>query len=133
MIRTANATLNWTPNAVHDVKFGYEYEHEKFGNDGLTPTGTANFSTDAFQSSNTIFAQDLISLYGGRLQIAGGFRAQFFKLDTPRFTLTNAPYTNLALSDPPSAYTLDGSASYSFVQRNKDPAHVGNGYRVPRL
>ncbi len=134
LIQTANATLNWTPNSNHDIKFGYEFEHEKFGNDGLTPTGTANFSTAAFQSSNTIFAQDLISLLDGRLQFAGGFRAQFFKLDTPRFSLTNAPYTNLTLSDPPSAYTFDGSASYFFRSSGtKVRGHVGNGYRVPSL
>ncbi len=134
LIQTANATLNWTPNTIHDFKFGYEFEHEKFGNDGLTPTGTANFSTDAFQSSNTIFAQDLISLLGGRLQFAGGFRAQFFKLDTPRFSLNNAPYTNLTLSNPPSAYTFDGAGSYYFRSSGtKIRAHVGNGYRVPSL
>lgn len=134
LIQTANVSLNWSPNSIHEVKVGYEFEHEKFGNDGLTPTGTGDFSTDAFQSSNTIFAQDLISLFDGRLQFAGGFRAQFFKLDTPRFSLTNAPYTNLTLSDPPSAYTFDGSGSYFFRSSGtKIRAHVGNGYRVPSL
>ncbi len=134
LIQTANATLNWTPDTIHDLKFGYEFEHEKFGNDGLTPTGTGNFSTDAFQSSNTIFAQDLVSLLGGRLQLAGGFRAQFFKLNDPRFSLTNAPYANLTLADPPSAYTFDGSGSYFFRSSGtKIRAHVGNGYRVPSL
>lgn len=134
LIQTANATLNWKPNAAHDIKVGYEFEHEKFGNDGSTPSGTADFSTDAFQSSSTIFAQDLVSLHDGRLQIAGGFRAQFFSLDTPEFSLTNAPYSNLSLSNPPSAYTFDGAASYFFRSTGtKLRAHVGNGYRVPSL
>ncbi len=134
LIQTANATLNWTPNTTHDVKFGYEFEHEKYGNDGFTPNGTGNFFARAYQSSNTIFAQDLISLLDGRLQFAGGFRAQFFKLDTPRFSLNNAPYTNLTLSNPPSAYTFDGAGSYYFRSiGTKIRAHVGNGYRVPSL
>lgn len=134
LIQTANATLNWTPNSSHDIKIGYEFEHEKYGNDGITPTGTGNFSTDAFQSSNTFFAQDLINLLDGRLQFAGGFRAQFFKLDDPRFSLNNAPYANLTLSDPPSAYTFDGSGSYFFRSSGtKIRGHVGNGYRVPSL
>ena len=134
LIQTGNATLNWTPNSAHDIKFGYEFEHEKFGNDGSTPSGTADFSTDAFQSSSTIFAQDLISLLDGRLQFAGGFRAQFFSLDTPEFSLANAPYSNLSLSNPPSAYTFDGAVSYFFRSTGtKLRAHVGNGYRVPSL
>lgn len=134
LIQTANATLNWTPNSAHDIKVGYEFEGEKFGNDGSTPSGTADFSTDAFQSSSTIFAQDLVSLYDGRLQIAGGFRAQFFSLDTPEFSLTNAPYLNLTLSNPPSAYTFDGAASYFFRSTGtKIRTHIGNGYRVPSL
>src|SRR5215203_617455 len=58
LIQTANATLNWTPDSIHDIKMGYEFEHEKFGNDGLTPGGTGNFFTRAFQSSSTLFAQD---------------------------------------------------------------------------
>lgn len=133
-IQTANATVNWAPNSMHDIKIGYEFEHEKYGNDGLTPTGTGNFFTRAFQSSNTFFAQDLVSLFEGRLQIAGGFRMQAFSLDDPRFSTLNAPYANLSLENPPTAYTFDGAASY-FVRETgtKIRAHVGNGYRVPSL
>jgi len=133
-IQTANATINWSPNSVHDVKAGYEFEHEKFGNRGLTPSGFDDFSTKAFQSSNTIFVQDVSSLLNGPLQIAGGFRAQFFSLKVPKFSLANAPYSGLSLNDPPTAYTFDGAASY-FIERSgtKLRAHVGNGYRVPSL
>ncbi|MDM7922160.1 MAG: TonB-dependent receptor plug domain-containing protein [Pyrinomonadaceae bacterium] len=133
-IHTANATVDWSPNDIHAVKFGYEFEAERFGNDGFTPSGAGNFSTKASQSSNTVFVQDLISLFDGRLQFAGGARAQFFSLGDPRFSLSNAPYSNVALDDPPAAYTFDGAAAYTFRKSGtKIRAHAGNGYRVPSL
>jgi vitamin B12 transporter len=133
-IRTANGRLNWNPNRQNEITVGYEFELEKYGNDGFTPTGTGNFSTDARQSSNTFFAQDLVSLFNNKLQLAGGLRAQFFRLDSPTFSANNAPYANFALLNPPTAYTFDGSASYFFEQSGtKIRAHVGNGYRVPSL
>lgn len=133
-IQTANATLNWSPNSVHDVKVGYEFEHEKFGNRGTTPNGAGNFFTKVYQSSNTLFAQDVVSLLNGRLQFAGGFRAQLFRVSDPKFSITNAPYSNLSLENPPTAYTFDGAASYYLAKSGtKFRAHVGNGYRVPSL
>jgi vitamin B12 transporter len=133
-IHTANGHLTWTPNSINNVTAGYEFEHESFGNQGLTPDGFGNFSTRAAQSSNTVYAQDLVSLIDGRLQFAGGFRAQFFDLSTPRFSLTNAPYSNVTLKNPPTAVTFDGAASYYFQRTGtKLRAHVGNGYRVPSL
>ena len=133
-IHTGNATLNWAPNRVHDVKVGYEFENESFGNEGLTPSGAGNFFTQASQSSSTIFLQDVLNLLEGKLQLAGGFRAQFFDLGRPEFSLTNAPYAILNVDEPPAAYTFDAAASY-FVERSgtKLRAHVGNGYRVPSL
>ncbi|MBA2736018.1 MAG: TonB-dependent receptor, partial [Pyrinomonadaceae bacterium] len=104
------------------------------GNDGFTPNGAGNFFTRAKQSSNTFYAQDLLQFFDNRLQIAGGFRAQFFNLKTPQFSLNNAPYTNLTLENPPTAYTFDGAVSYFFDKtKTKIRAHVGNGYRVPSL
>jgi vitamin B12 transporter len=134
VVQTANAQFNWTPARSNQVTFGYEFEHEKYGNDGFTPSGAGNFFTRARQSSNTLYVQDLLSLLGGNLQIAGGFRAQFFSLKDTEFSLNNAPYANLALDNPPTAYTFDGAASY-FIARTgtKLRAHVGNGYRVPSL
>ena len=133
-IQTANAHLRWTPNRFNTATFGYEFEHEKYGNDGFTPSGAGDFFTRARQSSNTLYAQDLISLLGGRLQFAGGARAQFFDLKTPAFSVVNSPYTNIALENPPTAYTFDGAASYFFERSGtKLRAHVGNGYRVPSL
>ena len=132
-IQTAAGSLNWTPEN-HNVRFGYEFENEKYGNDGSTPDGSGDFFARANQSSNTFFLQDVISLYSGRLQLAGGVRAQIFSLESPRFSLVNAPYSGVTLSDPPGAYTFDGAFSYFFASSGtKLRAHVGNGYRVPSL
>lgn len=134
LINTANGQLNWTPSRYLETTVGYEFENEKYGNDGFTPSGTNNFFARAKQSSNTIYAQNLLKLFRNRLQLAGGFRAQFFNLKTPSFSLNNAPYTNLTLANPPNAYTFDGAASYFFNRSGtKIRAHVGNGYRVPSL
>lgn len=133
-IQTVNGHFNYSPNKVNEITFGYEFEHEKFGNNGFTPTGTDNFFTRARQSSNTFYAQDLISLLNDKLQLAGGFRAQIFSLKTPEFSLNNAPYANLSLENPPTAYTFDGSAAYFFSKTGtKFRAHVGNGYRTASL
>ncbi|MGH9949381.1 MAG: TonB-dependent receptor plug domain-containing protein, partial [Pyrinomonadaceae bacterium] len=133
-IHTANARFRWTQNQLNTLTFGYEFEKEKYGNDGFTPDDLGDFFTRAGQTSNTIFVNDLVSLNDGRLQLAGGFRAQFFGLDEPRFSLLNASYENLVLSNPPSAVTFDGSASYYFSKSGtKLRTHIGNGYRVPSL
>lgn len=133
-IHTINAHINWAPNETNQITGGYEFESELFGNDGRTPTGTGDFFTRARQRSHTLYLRDLISLSGGRLQIALSARAQSFRLDRPEFSLTNAPYGTPALDDPPAAYTFDGAASYYFRSSGtKLRAHVGNGYRVPSL
>ncbi len=132
-IQTANFTAAITPK-YHTIKIGYEFEHEKYANDNSTPSGATNNWTRAFQSSNTIFAQDVVSLYGGRLQFAGGARAQWFDLKMPEFSLTNSLFSNTSVVDPASAYTFDGAVSYFFESSGtKLRAHVGNGYRVPSL
>jgi len=116
------------------ITFGYEFEHEKYGNDGLSATAANNFAARARQSSSTIYAQDQLDFFKRKLQISGGFRAQFFNLKTPTFTGTNPPYSNVTLGNPPNAYTFDGSASYFFERTGtKIRSHVGNGYRVPSL
>ena len=133
-IHTVNTHFNWTPNANNFVTVGYEYEWEQFGNDGFAPDAANNFSTRARQVSNTFYAQDLLGFFNDRLQLAGGFRAQFFNLKTPSFSATNPPYSNLTLENPPNAYTFDGAVSYFFERtKTKIRAHAGNGYRVPSL
>jgi outer membrane receptor protein involved in Fe transport len=133
-VQSINTRLDWIPNRIHEITLGYEFEHEKYGNDGFTPTGTGNFFTRAYQSSNSFFAQDVIRLLEGKLILSGGFRIQTFNLDTPKFSLTNAPYQTLSLEDPPTAYTFDGAGSYFITQtRTKLRVHIGKGYRVPSL
>lgn len=133
LIHTANASLNWTPKN-HTIKAGYEFEHEKYANDNSTPSGLTDNFVKAFQASNTLFVQDVVSLFGGRLQLAGGARAQWFDLKTPEFSLSTTLFPNPAALNPEAAYTFDGAASYYFSESGtKLRAHVGNGYRVPSL
>ena len=90
--------------------------------------------TRAFQSSHTLFAQDVISLDGGRLQIAGGVRAQWFDLKLPEFSVNNTLFENATTVEPEPAYTFDGAVSYYLRSTGtKFRSHVGNGYRVPSL
>ena len=133
-IHTANVHAVWTPNSSNIFTGGYEFEAEHFKNEGGTTPGTSDFLTNADQSSHTLYAQHLLSLMEGRLQLAGGARAQWFSLGTPEFSPPDSPYENFTLSNPAAAYTFDGSASYFIPQsRTKFRVHAGNGYRVPSL
>ena len=76
----------------------------------------------------------MLKLFENRLQFAAGFRAQFFDLKTPGFSVTNTLYSGFNLQNPPNAYTFDAAASYFFERtKTKIRAHAGNGYRVPSL
>lgn len=132
-IQTVNGHLNWKPVEQNELTAGYEYESEKFGNKGTTPSGTDDFTLNARQASNTFYVQDMVSLLHGRLQFAGGFRAQTFSLERPICSGT-CPAVHNNTASPPTAYTGDGSVSY-YLERSatKFRAHVGNGYRVPSL
>ena len=134
IVQTVNANVNWSPGEINSVKAGYEFEHEKFGNDGTTPDGLGNFFTRAYQSSHTVYAQDLISLMGRKLQFAIGARGQWFSLNEPEFSLENSMFRDAAVNAPAAAYTFDGAVSYFFESTGtKLRAHIGNGYRVPSL
>ncbi len=131
-IHTLNTKVNLTPVRNNLLTIGYEYEFEKYGNDGFDSNPGSDFFARVNQSSNTIFAQNLLGLFNDKLQLAGGFRVQFFNLDDPAFSVNNAPYENLTLDNPPNAYTFDGAASYYFAKTGtKIRGHIGNGYRVP--
>jgi vitamin B12 transporter len=131
-IRTANTTVEWMPHRTQNIKAGYEYEYEEFRNDGISPT--TNFFTIARQSSSTFFVQDLMRLFSGRLQIAGGFRAQFFDPGKPEFSSASSPFATREYNDPEPAYTVDAAVAYTFRSTGtKLRAHAGNGYRVPSL
>jgi vitamin B12 transporter len=133
-IHTFNAKVDWIPVGNNRFTAGYEFELEKYGNEGVGPTALDDFFTRVDQMSHTLFAQNLLGLFNDRLQLAGGVRAQWFSLDDPLFSISNAPYGNLTLDDPPAAYTFDGAVSYYFEKtKTKLRAHIGNGYRVPSL
>jgi len=133
-IHTLNGKFDWTPVSNNLVTFGYEYEKEKYGNEGIGPFASGNFFANVNQSSNTFFVQNLLGLFDEKLQLAGGFRVQLFSLDSPTFSINNAPYSGLSLSNPPTSYTFDGAASYYLASSGtKLRAHIGNGYRVPSL
>lgn len=132
-IHTFNGHLNWN-SKYNQLTAGYEYESEKFENEGSFATEADNFLTGASQSSNTFYVQDLLSFIEGRLQLSGAFRAQGFSLKTPTFSSVNFPNRFKNAVSPPASFTGDASVSYFFAQSGtKLRAHVGNGYRVPSL
>lgn len=134
VIHTFNTHFDWTANRNNLITAGYEYEWEKFTNKALTVTAANNFETRARQTSNTVYAQNQMNFLSRRLQISVAGRAQFFSLKTPQFSSTNAPYVNVTLENPPTAYTGDASVAYFFEStKTKIRAHAGNGYRVPSL
>jgi iron complex outermembrane receptor protein len=134
-INTFNGRTDLVLGRNNVLTAGYEFEHERFFNNNIQPAVVDNSNVRAAQRSNTFFAQDQISLLNDRLQFSAGFRAQWFHLDQPEFApAASAPYQNLTVSSPPTAYTGDGSVSYLLQNRStKLRAHVGNGYRVPSL
>lgn len=134
-IQTLNTKFDYIPVSNNRLTVGYEYEFEKFGNDGFNDDGTDQFSTSAKQKSNTFFMQNLLGLMNDKLQLAGGFRYQNFSLDTPQFSSTDPLRPRLIdPASPPNSYTFDGAASYYFAKTDtKLRVHIGNGYRVPSL
>jgi hypothetical protein len=118
----------------HLVTGGYEFESETFDNRSFPDDPSGNSSLGVTQTSHALFVQDQLQFAGGRLQMAGSARAQFFRLQAPRFEpISSAPYQGRA-ADPPTAYTVDGSVAYSFPSSGTLlRAHVGTGYRAPSL
>lgn len=134
-IHTLAARADVDLGRVSLLNVGYELESETFVNRSLSGASAGDSSVDVTQRNNTFWVQDQLRLAGGRLQIAGGFRAQWFELDEPFFTpAASAPYQGIAFEAPPAAYTGDGSVAYLFPDSGtKLRAHVGNGYRAPSL
>ncbi|MDH3529799.1 MAG: TonB-dependent receptor [Acidobacteriota bacterium] len=133
-IHNLNTKIDWAPTSNGRIIAGYEFELEKYANEGLGPAPSNEYLTAVDQSGSTFFVQYLRSILARRLQIAGGFRVQTFSLQTPSFSVSNAPYAGIDPSSPPSAYTFDGAASYFFEgSKTKIRMHIGNGYRVPSL
>jgi iron complex outermembrane receptor protein len=135
-IQTMNARLDYTLGRSQLLTAGYEFENENFAFDFADRSNRKGDSgVNVTQSGHALFVQDQVRLLDGRLQITGGFRAQYFSLDRPQFSpLASAPYQGIAFVSPPAAYTGDGSAAYFFRGTNtKLRGHVGRGYRAPSL
>ena len=134
-IRTANARVDASIGRFQQFDAGYEFEYEDFQNKLLPPTPASNVFTDVSQRSSAIFAQDQLHFAEGRLQIALGYRAQFYSLGQPTFQpLNGAPFANGKFAAPPTAQTGDISAAYTFQRTGtKIRSHAGRGYRAPSL
>ena len=134
-VHTLNARVDMQAGGVNFITGGYEFENESFTNPSFQVNPADNSDVDVSQRSHALFVQDQLRLLDDRLQISGAFRAQFFRLDQPRFTPTaSAPYTGITFQAPPAAYTGDGSVAYTFRSSGtKLRGHIGNGYRAPSL
>ena len=132
-IQTVNARTDIDAGRFGLVTAGYEFENENYFNRTGVPSGLS--TADVTERSHTFFVQDQLRYLEDRLQLSGAFRVQAFRDGRPRFTGTaTAPYATLALVEPPTAYTGDGSIAYLFRSTDtKVRAHVGNGYRAPSL
>ena len=134
-VHTLSARFDAQAGHANLITGGYEFESENFKNPNFPVDPAGNSNVDVTQRSHTLFVQDQLRLMTDRLQISGAFRAQFFRLQQPRFTpAASSPYAGLTFLSPPTAYTGDGSIAYMFRQSGtKLRAHVGNGYRAPSL
>jgi iron complex outermembrane receptor protein len=134
-VHTLDARADFRLGRHNLAGVGYEFEHENFFTRFLDVTPSGNSSADVAERSHSFFAQDQLRFLDGRLQLSAAFRAQTFRLGTPRFTPSaGAPYAGLTFDSPPNAYTGDGSVAYLFRDAGtKLRAHVGNGYRKPSL
>ncbi|HLI86135.1 MAG TPA: TonB-dependent receptor [Bryobacteraceae bacterium] len=135
-IQTVNAHADYRLDRHQLITAGYEFENENYANDNTDFTNpAAGSATNVTQRSHAAYAQDQIRLLDGRLEISGGFRAQFFALNAPEFLpAAAAPYQGIAFTAPAPAYTGDGSIAYFFRRSGtKLRAHIGRGYRAPSL
>jgi vitamin B12 transporter len=135
-IETMNARLDYQLGRFQLIDGGYEFENETFENRFLDRVNTAaDSAVNVSERSHTLFIQDQLRLFDGRLQISGAFRVQRFSLSRPEFDpAASAPFRNASFASPPAAYTGDGSAAYFFRETGtKLRAHVGRGYRAPSL
>jgi len=134
-VHTLNARVDLRAGRVNYITGGYEFENESFANPSFQVNPADNSDVDVAQRSHAFFVQDQLRFLDDRLQIAGAFRAQLFRLQQPVFTPSaSAPYTGITFQSPPTAYTGDGSIAYTFCSTGtKLRGHVGNGYRAPSL
>ncbi len=134
-VNTFNARTDFRLGSHNLFNAGYEFERESFLNEFFDVTPSGNSSADVSEQSHAFFIQDQLRFLDGRLQLSAAFRAQTFKLSSPRFApVAGAPYAGLTFDSPPAAYTGDGSVAYLFRSTGtKLRGHVGNSYRKPSL
>ncbi|HEX8147148.1 MAG TPA: TonB-dependent receptor, partial [Pyrinomonadaceae bacterium] len=134
-VHTLNARADFRLGRHNLVNAGYEFERETFFTRFVDVTPAGNSSAGVGERSHAFFVQDQLRFFDERLQLSAAFRAQTFRLGTPRFTpAAGAPYAGLTFDSPPVAYTGDGSIAYLFRSTGtKLRGHVGNGYRKPSL
>ncbi|HEX8499026.1 MAG TPA: TonB-dependent receptor [Pyrinomonadaceae bacterium] len=134
-VHTLNARADFRLGRHNLVNAGYEFERESFLTRFQDVAPAGNSSAEVDERSHSLFVQDQLRFLDGRLQLSAAFRAQSFRLGSPRFTPSaSAPYAGLAFDSPPNAYTGDGSIAYLFRSTGtKLRGHVGNGYRKPSL
>ncbi|MBV9926567.1 MAG: TonB-dependent receptor [Acidobacteria bacterium] len=134
-VNTLGARTDFRLGRHNLINAGYEFERETFSTDFFDVRPSGNSSADVDERSHALFVQDQLRFLDDRLQLSAAFRAQTFRLGTPRFApVAGAPYAGLAFDSPPNAYTGDGSIAYLFRSTNtKLRGHVGNGYRKPSL
>ncbi|MET0622608.1 MAG: TonB-dependent receptor [Pyrinomonadaceae bacterium] len=134
-VHTLNARADFRLGRHNLFDVGYEFERENFFTRFLDVTPAGNSSAEVDERSHSFFIQDQLRFLDDRLQLSAAFRAQTFRLGSPRFTPSaGAPYAGLASDSPPNAYTGDGSVAYLFRSSGtKLRGHVGNGFRKPSL
>jgi len=134
-VHTINARADIQAGRANYLTGGYEFESENFKNPSFQVNPADNSNVDVTQTSHALFVQDQLRLLDDRLQIAGAFRTQLFRLQQPTFTPSaSSPYQGINFQSPPNAYTGDGSVAYTFRSSGtKLRGHVGNGYRAPSL
>ncbi|HZB45043.1 MAG TPA: TonB-dependent receptor, partial [Pyrinomonadaceae bacterium] len=131
---TLNARADFRIGGSNHVTAGYEFESEDFFNRLFFGDPSLDSGAGATERSHALFAQDQLRFLDNRLQLSAAFRAQFFRLDRPRFEPEGADIFEGPFDSPPAAYTGDGSVAYLFRSTaTKLRAHVGNGYRAPSL
>ena len=120
---------------VHLASFGYEFEHESYWNFNTDESPSpAESTTEIYQGSHAVFAQDQLSLLNGNLRINLSGRAQRFVLGSPRFSGTDGPYAGSRADSPQTSYAADAAVAY-FVRSSgtKLRSHIGNAFRAPSL
>jgi vitamin B12 transporter len=107
--------LGWERTALEQTEFG--------------------LTTNAAQRDFSLQLQNQTSLMSGRLNLVLAGRAQYYRLDAPRFSDPTAnPYGSVSHVDVPSSYNGDVAMAYLLARSNtKIRVHAGNGFRSPSL